>query len=539
MPNIPTYTPNLPEIQPSDVGPETAASAGRRISGVFHEEGEQLGHAIAGVGGPVQIAANALEQEQGRQEITKGIAQSAQANMGLEQQYNAYLKANPNDPNAGAKFFQDQVMPTFSAMADQYGTKAGQEFAQRQIESYGRYWQQKTIADAATLAGHQAVNNLSITANALGASVQQSGGDSHALDFALEQFKASADNLAGAQNLAPGVLDEHVKTIGGQLVAAAIQTQAQKPGGEAAARAMLNDPKYAPYLGLELRPQLENYITHEQKQIETQSREDSKNAVSDWVSNTLTNPDGTYRLWTAKDIGALKSIPGIRPEDVRTGEALGVTLFRRQEQERQGLLLGKASIDDHATVAKDILRLGDPNNPLTLQDIAKQTDQQLLTTNRAMEFAGKVSPTKTPILTQINQNPLVKAELDRANAAIQGNLNNEGMPVVKSRQEQFRTDTLRTLQGIALADPTNPHAIDDYVNPKSPNYLFSDDRVRQYIPTDKEAHASMVIAPAAAKAQEKAPLTDAQKANMLNAIHNKVYGPAQESDEALKAKGGT
>jgi len=84
--------------------------------------------------------------------------------------------------------------------------------------------------------------------------------------------------------------------------------------------------------------------------------------------------------------------------------------------------------------------------------------------------------------------PVVKSELDRAGQAITGlaSPNVPGgltsgatEPAIRQAMDQFKVDTLRQLQAVKTAGgDTRP-----YLDPNSQQYLFSKERIQQYVPS--------------------------------------------------------
>ena len=107
---------------------------------------------------------------------------------------------------------------------------------------------------------------------------------------------------------------------------------------------------------------------------------------------------------------------------------------------------------------------------------------------------------------------------------IRGNVD-PGNQAVRDKTDQFKIDTLKTLQDV-MAGGGDPRP---YLDPKSPQYLFSPERVKQYQPTKNEIANQVVVKAAPAKPGEEPAvkpgnLTPEQKAAILKSSFGGLGG---------------
>lgn len=148
-------------LQPSELGIEARANAGRSIGRSMAQTGEAIGSGLASVG-------KTVEQVQYHQEISRGGAEFAKTFAGLDQQWNQTVKnADPNDPAVAQKFIQEQVEPTLEKMRGGFGTPQGRNWAESHISQMREHFFAKTSADMSTMAGIAARTNITTLTNQL------------------------------------------------------------------------------------------------------------------------------------------------------------------------------------------------------------------------------------------------------------------------------------------------------------------------------------------------------------------------------------
>ena len=151
-------------------------------------------------------------------------------------------------------------------------------------------------------------------------------------------------------------------------------------------------------------------------------------------------------------------------------------------------------------------------------------EKQQITVTRGMELSARINRPATDAMKKISDNPIVKTQFDQAAAVIRGNVD-PGNQAVRDKTDQFKIDTLKTLQDV-MAGGGDPRP---YLDPKSPQYLFSPERVKQYQPTKNEIANQVVVKAAPAKPGEEPAvkpgnLTPEQKAAILKSSFGGLGG---------------
>lgn len=263
MPNITEYTNPVDGLNPSNEGIEAAVQSGRRIGTFYHQIGQDLG-------GDVTQLGDQYNQHAGQQEILAGSAHLVKLNADIDQQINDFAKRStldPSDPqyvdpnnHAILGQAQQQFADVYDNFGAQFKTKAGQAWAQENINRSAAHVYEKTSADMSTMAGLAAVRNLSDTVNTSAAAVHA---DPSSLSTTLDNFDTTI-----AHTVASGTLDADTA---GRLQIKAQEDKAQMVMSAARGRIELNpkagtdaiesDPYISKYLKPEQQEELRDYGT--------------------------------------------------------------------------------------------------------------------------------------------------------------------------------------------------------------------------------------------------------------------------------------
>ena len=185
MPSIPEFSaPSNLGIQPTEIGVESTAAAGRRL-GVY---GSQIAEADVSTGraiaGGVKSVGDAAEQYAAHQNISSLARHGADVMASGTQSLNAYFSGAdiPDDPNnpgakkaalderlnnpAAAKQWLDNTLePMLESYQQGAWTEGGQQYAQRFSENLRTHLTTSAIADQSPGAGIAAKDNLQKTAD--------------------------------------------------------------------------------------------------------------------------------------------------------------------------------------------------------------------------------------------------------------------------------------------------------------------------------------------------------------------------------------
>lgn len=306
MPNIRQYTNPIEGLQPSERGvsafsqaAQGSAIAGRSIASAYGELGRQIGSTIAEGG-------EAYQQHLTRQEISKGAADLATLQDNLTQSWNKTAsEADPNDQTVRQRFLELQEQ-SLNAYAENFQTKAGQDWARQQIGHLRTHMFEKTAADEASRAGYAALQNLDVLKNRASNLVMT---DPTALDATLGMIDRSVEAIAGADpNMDPSVVaklkTELRQTLKDDVAkAAAIGAIDRNP---AAAKELLASGRFADYLDGDTIKALDSYadakvhaVELEKRAQEAEQRRQEKqqaDAASAAISASIIQKDGSLAI---------------------------------------------------------------------------------------------------------------------------------------------------------------------------------------------------------------------------------------------------
>jgi hypothetical protein len=253
MPNIRTYNADVHNLQPSELGPDSFAQAGRRITSIYddiasakRQSGDAMGEAL---GGGIKAAGDAYVAYEDHQQISAGMPAAAGLLLKLQQQANDITKnSDPNNPAVYGKFRDEVLEPALTEFQEGFSTENSQRWAMEQTNGIREHMQHKMIADMSTMASQAVSLNLNKTANTASNAVYQ---DPSALDFTLDMLKHSTGaTVASSPNITPEdasrVNGEVLQKLNEKVVRAAVQGAIEK--NPDAGLAMAQDPKYSQYI---------------------------------------------------------------------------------------------------------------------------------------------------------------------------------------------------------------------------------------------------------------------------------------------------
>lgn len=258
MPTIKQYDPGQLGLQPSEIGVEATAAAGRRLGMFYNQVGEATqrfgDRAGQELGSAIKDAGDTEVLRETHQQVSHGSATFSTVLDNLTNAWNDTAKnADPNDPSVAAKFRETVLEPALDKFREGFTTEASQNWAEHHIEELRQHFFEKTSADMSTLAGQAVKVNAVQTINTLSNTALN---DPSALPFALKSLDssvggmvASSPNLKGAS---AGAVRSEISEKGRESIvkAAAIGT-IQKTGQ---VPDWVTDPQYSKYVnGAELK----------------------------------------------------------------------------------------------------------------------------------------------------------------------------------------------------------------------------------------------------------------------------------------------
>ena len=532
MANIREYTNPTNGIRPSETGADAWARAGMRIS----EMGHQAGQAVAEGGRQIASGVESIEKFQASHEISQGWASGSAVLADGTQEWNDALgHADPNDIGATRQKFLEGLDEKLAKFTGGFTTEKGKLWAEEHAANLRSHFNQKTIADVSTAAGHALQVNVEQGLNNLTVAVQN---DPTTLDTALATVKPTVDALVDNAHELSGTDAMTARTT-------LVQDQSRRLVTAAARAAIDRDPqrglamlegKYGDLLPPEtittLRERAEA-VTRAKRADATAAtveRMRAEQRASDVRANEMLaswakpGPDGKPGPVGLPE-GTRQSIltdPALKPSEK------GFLWGMADRVERDLNKYDTAHNDPHVT-ADLMQRIGDPARPTTREEITEAVKAGNLTPQMGMELFAKTSGDLSSQMRQLTSNDLVRAEMDRAAAAIAGpNLlaaiggTNQA---VRAKIDSFKVDTLRRLQD-AVAKNENPQK---FLDPKSPDYLFSPQRVEQYRPT-KEELRNQLLSTQREQAQDRKASTDAPP-NFFNRLLSPSRPARDHSDE--------
>lgn len=218
MANIREYTSkeNLKAtLNPQDAvnAGNAAASAGNAQLRARIDQGEATAGLGRVLGGAVKDLGEQYQEHAAQEEISRGLATSAQILQNTTTAANNAAKnADPNDPSWGTKFQEEELEPILQSFASGFETKRGKMWAEAQVGAMRGHFFEKITADQSTLAGVAAKQNLETAANSLTQTVQQ---DPSALALANGTAEATVEGILQAH---PNLSVSQIAALRGELL---------------------------------------------------------------------------------------------------------------------------------------------------------------------------------------------------------------------------------------------------------------------------------------------------------------------------------
>ena len=532
MPNIPQFevSPQGAQLHPNEEGPSAFARIGREQQ----YTSEQAGRVIAQGAGKLGEAAggiyNSIEKHQTTQQFVQGMQQSTAAQIKFDDAKQQAL--NSPDPTNTMKDVITQFGEELDKIGGTFTTDEGQrQWAEHRASVFNQF-AVHGMAEASTAVGEHTIASVESTKNNL---IAQVDANPHNVDGVLDQlhqlFTGAKGNLTAPQQ---AELDKEEISTRNQIGLVSVNSAAktffknnpEKTADDFPMGDLAKDAAGNSVLTAEGQLHAQAIVKAAKVQNDQVVREKSQDAI-DQHTGAIYDPS-TFRVNLSAAVqqgGAIQADPNIRRQDKNRAVGFIGTAVRQQLAEDLGFEAQRATKDDPATVYRLLKGVGDLEKPTTLEDIGLAMEKHQITVTRGMELSARINRPATDAMKKISDNPIVKTQFDQAAAMIRGNVD-PGNQAVRDKTDQFKIDTLKTLQDV-MAGGGDPRP---YLDPKSPQYLFSPERVKQYQPT-KDEIANQVVVKVAPGGQTSTP--PAAKPSALEFMQNWMRGKV--SGDALKA----
>ena len=258
MPNIVEYNApqGLTHLEPSNVGTESWALAGRRIGVGYNEMGREIGGAIAHVGGQV---GEQIDRHEAFSQISAGSPQLAAASANMTDDLNAAMKnADPNDTSIGQGFMEKSFEPFAQHFLGQFSNDQAKAWAADSINRLRGHYTNVISADNVSRAGAAAQSNWSSFVNVTAGSLER---DPTAWATQMALLEHTATGYAASSS----VSSEESEKLRGPLLQEGQQriTESAVRGmmlaNPAAGIAALNSGKYDKYLAPAQQQELQQF----------------------------------------------------------------------------------------------------------------------------------------------------------------------------------------------------------------------------------------------------------------------------------------
>lgn len=475
MANLQEFNPGNLGLQPTEVGEQAFAAAGRRIGQSYNQVGQELTSLGGQVSGAIRDAGQTYLQYAEHKDISKASVDFATLQDNLIKQWNDTAKnADPNDPNVAKKFRDEVLEPALENFGSDLGTEKGQDFAQSHANALRQHMFEKTAADMSTLSGVAAKVNFEKTVNALSNTAMN---DPSSLDHSLQIAESSIKGLAGsAPNLsaadAARVTDEGLQHAKEQIVKSAAFGVIQNTGK---VPSWATDPKYSPYInGTELKQfesaakaqQKSNQLVDKQTQLVNRQLAEQnvqKSAGKAMTDNITFDPQTGQPIVDPKFFKDALAIARDNPNAPNAASVAHTMITWGESQQNKGA----KPVDDPATKTDLTDRMFSQDKPTTTLDLMKARAAGKISDQTFKEMHG--------LVTELENGPLKGPIWQDMVAAVKGNmiLNNQGLPgrdiTGEANYAKWAQTFIPQYLAMSRAGTLPPNALD----PKDPNSMLS------------------------------------------------------------------
>lgn len=476
-------------FRPDETSAEIVARQARFKGAEGQEAGRAIGQGLSNIGNTANVLEAQAEQHQTMSEIGAGAATSAKMHDAALDNWNqTSAKANINDPTVGSKFlasYEDQL----AQWQGQFTTPKAQEWALSQADNMRNHMFNVVHADMGNRAADAAVVNTQSSINSYANTAYK---DPSFYETGVQQLEQNVEAQISAGGLPPDAaskLRTEAVQKGKEQIARSTVLGMIDSNPAAAAKELLTGNRFdgvlssADVAGMVKSAQVAERMQQAQSRADAadsrRQASENFNSASATVFGSLIQPDGSLKVpdgyyqsiaklaasgGPVKDLGALESL-------VNAGRAV--------ESHYDKAELAQSDATTKSAFAQRLqLDPSDPN-ALSHEDVFKAWADNKITRADLGTFDEALK--NQDGLRAVSGNPLVKNELNKAATMIQGGLDGTN-GAVRGQIAQFRIDTLRNL----AAAQQQGQDIRPYLDPHSPLYAFTPERIMQYQPSTSE-----------------------------------------------------
>lgn len=418
MPNIREYQAPALGLQPSSVGTEAAAAAGRRIGGFYNQAGQAQADTGQRVAGVVRDAGDAALQHIDHEDIRAIAKNGTQAGANLDDSWNKVVTgwtdpdgtvhppADPNDTSVKEKWRAEVLEPTLEKFQASALTEKSQQFALQMADKYREHFFVKTSADMVALSKRATGQAVDGTINNL---TGMTYADPSSLETNVGMLKHTMDGIIGSSGLkgadAVAVSGDYNQRGMRELVHAAVSGTIAKGGDY---QKIINDPRFSPYVN---RQEVETFARAQkvqqrtellqQKQIDAYAKAQNVTAAEaalskNWTDSVSFDANGKATIkpdFFSNNLNIERRYPGAATERTRAMINWG----QSEQRERHEV------ITTDPAVQKDLMDgLFRTEKPTTDVDILRaatenKLDQHATSTLLQLHKALEDTPLKGPI----------------------------------------------------------------------------------------------------------------------------------------------
>lgn len=481
MPNIVEFVQPQGTLQPSDTPISTAAHSAAQKNIFAREAGAAIGRGIGAIGAPLQNMADRAEDHLASQMIGHGAATSATLWANLTADINNTMgKADPNDMSVGQGLKEKNIEPALQNFQKQFESapKKAQDWALSTVDRMRGHFYKTIAADDMTRASVAVEQNIKNTYLGLSAAASNNPAG---LPDVVEQLRLNANALIASHAIGPaerGRLDAEVEKMNTRLAQAAFDNEAQ--ANPSAALAKLDRGDYNKYADGVTQAQWRKYAQGQQKTQDMDAKRDRQEALierreastdrAEEIRQGMYDPlSGRILRVNPKLNQSIINDPKLLPKDKSSLILWNETQYKRQQQEDKANAVGVKPKDDPQALADARKRVGDPDNPLTRQELTDLMGAEKLTSKTAHDLSWRIGQADAGwnAVQRPFKQMFAKVERD-AMTSLYSVVKHMEPQQARERINDVETEAQRILRdAYARKEDMRP-----YLDPKSPQYVL-------------------------------------------------------------------
>ena len=494
MPAIKEFTNPIEGVRPSDMAEsafkQTAYSLQRTgIQGenIIRQGTGELARGIGVAGAATREIGDVFEQHQAVQQHLQAVQQDTAGRLQDAENLPGIMAKSDDPVKALQDYYQNVVGPRGDKIASGLTNEKAQASYADHRASADESFQVHYLSQAMDVMGAKTIAQADqIHAN----NAALVDADPHQLSYVLDQERQTRKIALGNMSVGQqATAIEHGQQQDQQLALVAVQSAArtffrnnptatpdQFPMGD-----LGKDSTGNSVLGAQGIEHAKSVVSEMHAQIDHETRERSQDAIDQYTSSFLTADGRINAAAAVRAAGAARVDPNIRPQDRNKVAAFAGTAVRQQRMEDLGFAQMRATRDDPNAVL-GILK-GFADGTTTLDSIGADMKAGKITPARGVEFANQLG--RADQFKQTQQDPRFKAAIATATSKLHitgGLWGND--PAGNEAAKQFNADMLQRLGGLDKASR------EQYLDPRSPAYIGSDDALKAYMPSDEQRSAA-------------------------------------------------